>query len=113
METETITLDEYLVNLADPGTPRYLKMEIALEISGLKLSGGEHGKGAGLPIELEAAINDAVVDELSSHKYDELNTPEGKKRLKGRLHGVIARSLDAKCPEAQLHKVLFMSFVMQ
>jgi len=112
--TQTIVLDQALVNLADSDATRYCQLELALEVAGLGTGGGREEKGKeGLPVALKCVINDAVVEEISSHTFHELATAEGKQRLKEALKKRVAACLAERAPQAELRQVLFVSLVMQ
>ncbi len=96
----TVSLGERVVNLADPGGYRYLKVEVVVEVAVdektyQKLTasgGGGHGGGGGetdpLRAELEhqwPKIQDALTMVLTSKTSDQLLTPEGKEELKAEL----------------------------
>ena len=112
--TQTLVLDQFLVNLADTDATRYCQLELALEVTGLGPAGGREGKGEeGLPVALKCVINDAVVEEISAHTFHELATVEGKQRLKEALKKRVAACLAERSPQAELRQVLFVSLVMQ
>ncbi len=100
----TVSLGERVVNLADPGGYRYLKVEVVVEVAvdektyqklktgGGGGQGGGHGGGVGgtdpLRAELEHVwpkIQDALTMVLTSKTSDQLLTPEGKEELKAEL----------------------------
>lgn len=80
--------ETFVVNLADPGGTRYLKVTMSVELN----SGSEK-----LMQELEMRkpqIRDIILTVLSSKSFEEVSTPQGKLSLKQeviqKLNGVIA-----------------------
>ncbi|MDD3579427.1 MAG: flagellar basal body-associated FliL family protein [Desulfobacca sp.] len=72
-KSESIALEPFLVNLADPGGRRYLKVKIDLEVN------RDFSK------EIEKSlpkIRDAIILLLSSKTYDDLATLSGKQALR-------------------------------
>ena len=110
-------LKERVVNLADPGIFRYLKVQVVLEIAsdGHVTSEGGHGAKKAepqLPLHVQSQlpkIEDVVNSTLSAKTTTELATPEGKNRLKVEL---VAKINDALHEEVVL-AVYFTQFVMQ
>ncbi len=95
-----LPLEEFLVNLADPGGEHYLKTTISL---GLRKEVDEK------KMEEEfAPIKDAIISVLSSKKQDEISTPEGKEKLKAALKERINKTIGDKVVE-----VYFTAFATQ
>ena len=88
-------LEEFLVNLADPGSERYQKTKIAL---GLSKDADEKKLEEDL-----APIKDSVISVLSSSKRDEMSTEEGKQKLKEEIKERINKRLGG-------HKVVEIYF---
>lgn len=108
------SLDEFIVNLADPG--HYLKAVIALELN--KPAGnprkGEHGVNKGELMDPEITfhipkIKDAVITILTTKSFEELSTPQGKealkKQIKNKVNFILGKEL--------VSNVYFTSFTMQ
>ncbi len=108
VKTAQWELGEFLVNLADPGDPRYLKVNLVVEIEdGGKKKAGGHGEGAGDPEEAKA--KDAVICALSKHRMNDLLTDQGKDLLKSELKSALTEALE----ETKVVSVYFTSFAMQ
>jgi flagellar basal body-associated protein FliL len=95
----TMTLEEFLVNLADDG--HYMKTTIAL---GLKPGLSEEKMKEHL-----APIRDAIVSVLSSMRASSLSSEEGKIRLKKLLTDRINREV----PDEPVVAVYFTAFTTQ
>ncbi len=125
---------ERILTLADPGAKRFLKVTIALMWRDLtpvpKADGGDGeivfisnddvdatgGAGTassapkGPTLANVSEINDIVTTTLSAKRIDELNTTDGKDRVREELKGKI----NAALPKTQqVAKVLFTDFVIQ
>lgn|GEM_PF-907019 len=109
VETTQWALGEFLVNLADPGDPRYLKVDMVLEVAahGKKSGGGGHGGVAVNPEEAKA--KDTVIRVLSKRRMDDLLTDKGKEALKAELKSALNNAL----AESDVVSVYFTSFAMQ
>jgi len=129
-----VDMGEFTMNLADASPRRYLKVNVALEVSkteadrsALKASkaesGGGHGHGHGSapavdPLksieeemaQYKPAIRDAVITTLSSKTSNELATVPGKELAKEQ----IAEAVDAIFNgEREVMRVSFGQFIMQ
>ncbi len=98
---ELVPLDEFIVNLADPNQPRYLKVQISLEIIADK-------KHKNLEEE-KPKLRDAVITVLSQKKYNQLLSAEGKAHLKEELKMACNNVLG----HDKVQEVLFTDFAMQ
>src|SRR5262245_58758747 len=60
-----VALDPFVVNLDEPGTPRYLKMTLELELYGG--AGGGHGEGGGeqMLAKSKQLIRDVILSHIS------------------------------------------------
>lgn len=103
--TATLNLGEFVVNLADKDELRYLKTTIVLAVSGEVPSAGGHGGESGP----SPAVRDAVIAVLSSKRFGELNTPEGKVKLKKELISAVNDRLEG-CKAVDVY---FNDFAMQ
>jgi flagellar protein FliL len=125
-------IHDRIVNLADQGGRRYLKLSMALQVQLLKA--GPEATGGGLvftsyesaPSEsMEAAaskpgeggvlpnlprVHDALTTVLSAKRADEVSSAAGKERLKDELKAAINRVLP---PDHQVVKVYFTEFIIQ
>lgn len=99
-----VDLGDFILNLSDVAPRKYLKVNVALEVStkpedsapaeGAKKEGGEGGEGGGAaaasPLETEMAqfkpaIRDAIITTLSSKTSAELSTVAGKELAKEQI----------------------------
>jgi flagellar FliL protein len=103
--TATLPLGEFVVNLADKDELRYLKTTIVLGVTGKVPSAGGHGGESGP----SPAVRDAVISVLSSKRFGELNTPEGKEKLKKDLIAAV----NSRLHECKAVEVYFSDFAMQ
>lgn len=100
-EGEIFPLEELVVNLADTGENRYLRVGLALVL--------EKGTGADV-METEAPIAvDAAIDHLSSLTFDELMAPGSKTEVRDALSTRIREAYG----DAKVVRVLLTTFVMQ
>jgi len=105
VKTAQWELGEFLVNLADPGDPRYLKVNLVAEIEDDGKKRG--GEGAGDPEEAKA--KDAVICALSKHRMNDLLTNQGKDALKSELKSALNEAIEG----TKVVDVYFTSFAMQ
>ena len=128
-----LDLGDFVLNLADATSRKYLKVNVALEVSnkpedeqaaasggeGKKSEGGEGGEGGGAaassPLEQEMAqykpaIRDAIITTLSSKTSTELATVAGKELAKEQIaeavNGIFAGERD-------VIRVSFGQFIIQ
>jgi len=97
-----VSIPTFVVNLADPGGRRYLKLTLDVEV-----------KGPGAVGEMEknmSKIRDAILLLLSSKKNEDLNTMEGKISLRREIAERINQSLGG---EPKVARVYFTEFVIQ
>lgn len=110
---------ERVVNLADKGGFRYLKIEVVLDIvvphskPGDKLPKGEAMKELMKEIEAEMSVvkprlEDAINSTLTSKTAEELMTVEGKQRLRDELRAKLDR-----LSETPVVAVYFTQFIIQ
>lgn len=127
-----VDMGEFTMNLADASPRRYLKVNVALEVSktetdraALKASheptGGGHGHGSAPAVDplksieeemaqYKPAIRDAVITTLSSKTSNELATVPGKELAKEQ----IAEAVDAIFNgDREVMRVSFGQFIMQ
>ncbi len=100
----TLNLDPFLVNLADPDNPRFLKVTFRLGLAEAKL--GE--ELAGDPVVL-AATRDTIISLLSSKTADQVMTAEGKNRLREEVR----TRVNAVLPKGKIGEVYIVDFVVQ
>lgn len=125
-----VDLGDFILNLSDDNARKYLKVNVAVEVtkkeSELKepepvASGGGHGHGAPAPVDpMEAiqkemnqfkpAIRDAVITNLTSKTSIELSTTAGKELAKEQIADEI-NSIFAG--EREVLRVSFGQFIIQ
>lgn len=124
-----VDLGDFILNLSDASPRKYLKVNVALEVSKtaadteaevapVKKEGGEGGEGvagAASPIEAEMAqfkpsIRDAIITTLSSKTSAELSTVAGKELAKEQITEAV-NGLFAG--EREVIRVSFGQFIIQ
>jgi len=104
-----VSMDTFIVNLADPGGNRYLRVTMDLELTG-KPADKSGGKTAGDELAKRMPqIRDAILMILSTKRYVDISTPEGKTALREEIlnaaNGLLASS--------QISRIYFKEFVIQ
>jgi len=95
------TLDTMIVNLADQGGNRYLRVTMALELS---------ERAAVSVIESRLAlVRDAVLMILPTKKYDDISTTAGKTLLRGEL----MEKINSLMVKGRVNNIYFTEFVVQ
>jgi flagellar FliL protein len=94
-------MEPFLVNLADPGQPRYLKLTLQLEINQEKPN-EEFEKR-------QPQLRDAILTILSSRNYREIMTSEGKAALREEIKGKVNQLL----VKVKAQNIFFTEFVIQ
>ncbi|NOT44264.1 MAG: flagellar basal body-associated FliL family protein [Acidobacteria bacterium] len=99
-----VPLDPFIVNLADPGGKRFLRLSVSLVIP---------GEEAALHMSEDAVvktrIRSAVLEHLTLQTADHLVTPEGKAELKEAISELAAHAAHG----TKVSDVLFSEFVVQ
>lgn len=90
-----------LVNLADPGGKRYLKLGMKIELNNERVM--EELKNRSFQ------IKDAMLMVLSSKEFDDIATPSGKQALKQEL---MAR-MNKLVKQGQVKDIFFTDFIVQ
>lgn len=90
-----------IVNLADQGVQRYLKVQIAIELDNPKLE--EEAK------KREPQIKDIIISVLSSKTVADINTPQGKIALKQE----ILKRINMVITEGEIMDLFFSEFIIQ
>ena len=98
-----LSLDEFLVNLADEGNDHFLKVTVGLELDKSK------GKTPESLKEDTPLIRDAVLSSLSSKTRDQVAPEGGREKLKGE----IKKKVNAALGEDDVQGVYFTNFVTQ
>ena len=99
-----ITLDPFIVNLADPGGRRFLRISLRLLVKS-----EEEAKELEENELLLLRARSAILELLATQKSEEIQTPEGKNELKKQ----IAERATAAFEHAEVTDVLFAEFVVQ
>lgn len=120
-----LPMRERIVNLADPGVMRYLKVTITLEFadhSGKALPTGEKyvEKQAEMKKELAGTfplIEDELTAILTSRTSAELMAPEGKQRLRDEIKSRLNRAFEKQAHDPkerqEILSVYFSDFIIQ
>lgn len=99
-----VPLDPFIVNLADPGARRFLRVTLALvvedEAHAMEIAENEL---------IKVRIRSAILELLSMQTGDSLITPEGKTALKT----AIAEGASHAVEEIHVTDVLFSEFIVQ
>lgn len=98
-----MTLDEFLVNLSDPGSDHFLKVTVGLELD------KEKGKTAESLKEQTPEIRDAILTSLSSETRDRIAPESGREKLKAQ----IKKNVNDALGEEDVKNVYFTNFVTQ
>jgi len=132
-----LDLGEFILNLSDPNSKRYLKVNVALEISRAStdppLDEGKGGGGSGVsghggggnegakaksPLEIiqeemeqyKPAIRDAIISVLSSKTSEELSSLSGKDLAKEQIKAAVDPLFGG---EREVMRVSFGTFIIQ
>ena len=103
-EGATLTLEPFLVNLADKDTSRYLKINIQILVPNKEVSEKITTAGIHIP-----KIRDAILGILTTKVADDVITNEGKQKLKKE----IIQKLYEFLPDKPAGDVFFTEFVVQ
>jgi flagellar FliL protein len=98
---EIVTLEPFVVNLADPKGKRYLKLKLSLEVESIE--------AADRAMKISPKLRDIVIMMLTSLAFEEVMTPEGKLRIRDEL---IERFNRAARPD-KIKNIYFSEFVVQ
>ena len=102
--TRVLAMDPFVVNLADGGGTRFLRVNLSLVV--------EDNESAREIVEKEvvrAQIRSALLERLALETADQLVTPEGKKELKK----AVAEQATHSAHGLKVSDVLFSEFVVQ
>ena len=95
------SLEPFVVNLIDPSGKRYLKVRVELELSNKLVESQVNER---LP-----QIKDSLLILLSSKSYEDIETVEGKLRLKQEIMARINNLLT----QGRVRNIYFTEFVIQ
>jgi len=97
-----VSLDTFIVNLADTGGNRYLRVTMDMEVTG--------GKSAEEEITRRVPqLRDAILMILPTKRYGDISSTEGKTTLREELTGAINGLLAS----AKVARIYFKEFVIQ
>lgn len=99
-----VTLDEFLVNLADPGGNRYLKAQIKIVVMDPVVAAAFKSDEL-----VKGRVRDRIVTILSGKTYGDIGVPTGKEALRQELKKEINHVL----PQDVVSEVLFTDFAVQ
>lgn len=121
-----LDLGDFILNLSDSSARRYLKVNVAIELSRKSTdpdpskvsSGGGHGGESADPMALidqemsqyKPSIRDAVISSLSTKNSDELATISGKEQAKQEIKDSVNAILNG---EREVIRVSFGNFIIQ
>jgi flagellar protein FliL len=122
-----LDLGEFILNLSDVNAKRYLKVNVALELTKLptdpeapKEGGGGHGGGEGAVDPMKAieaemgqykpAIRDSIISTLSSKTAEELLSTPGKELAKEQIKEAVNGIFNG---EREVIRVSFGNFIIQ
>lgn len=103
-KTGIVAMQPFVVNLADEGGSRFLRVTLSLVIEG-----EERAKEVTEDPVLSARIRSGILERLAQQTADHLVTPDGKSELKK----VIAEQAAHSAHDLKVTDVLFSEFVVQ
>jgi flagellar protein FliL len=99
-----LPLEPFVVNLADPGGRRFIRITL-----GLLIEGEEHVKAFADDTILRTRVRSALIELLAQQTAESLATPDGKAAFKKRVAGTVM----AQAEHLKVSDVLFTEFVVQ
>lgn len=99
---KVVSLDTFIVNLADPGANRYLRVTMDLEVTGGKAAEEELTRRT-------SQLRDAVLMILPTKRFGDIISTEGKSALRDELLGALNGLLAA----GKISRIYFKEFVIQ
>jgi flagellar FliL protein len=99
-----INFDPFVVNLSDPGTPRFLRVTLGLVVEGEKPA-KEFAENA----VVRTKVRSSLLEMLSQQQASQLVTPAGKDALKK----AIVERAEHNAEELKVNDVLFTEFIVQ
>jgi flagellar FliL protein len=102
--TGVATLEPFVVNLADPGGSRFLRVSLALVVKD-EMAAAELSES---PV-VKSRIRSSLLELLAQQTSDTLVTPEGKTALKAAIKEQVAHAAH----DVEVADVLFSEFVVQ
>jgi len=98
-----INFDPFVVNLSDPGTPRFLRITLAL------VAGEEQAAEFEENEVVRMKVRSALLEMLSQQKAAVLVTPEGRTQLQKTIIDLASHNAE----ELKITDVLFSEFIVQ
>jgi len=99
---KVVSLDTFIVNLADPGANRYLRVTMDLEVTGGKAAEEELTRRT-------SQLRDAVLMILPTKRFGDIISTEGKSALRDELLG----ALNGLMAAGKISRIYFKEFVIQ
>ena len=99
---KVVSLDTFIVNLADPGANRYLRVTMDLEVTGGKTPEEEVTRRT-------AQLRDTILMILPTKKFSDIISTEGKSALREEL----LSALNAHLASSKIARIYFKEFVIQ
>jgi flagellar FliL protein len=103
-ETHLVSLDSFIVNLANPKGDRFVKTTMRIITSDPDLP-----KAMTTDNVLQARVRDRIISVLTAKTFQDIASPIGKEALRRE----IAREIDDVLPNPAVQEVLFVEFVVQ
>jgi len=104
-----VVIGPLIVNLADVGGDRYLKIKLVLlEVPTAAKKEKKEGEKEGISLQ-DAVIRDTIITVLSSKTSDDLLSVSGKEELKNELITAINQALHRNL----VRKIYFLEFIIQ
>lgn len=102
--TGVATLEPFVVNLADPGGSRFLRVSLSLVVKD-----EEAAKELGENAVVKSRVRSSLIELLAQQTSDTLVTPDGKVALKKAIVEQVAHAAH----EVEVSDVLFSEFIVQ
>lgn len=99
-----LPLEPFVVNLADPGGRRFIRLTL-----GLVVDGEEHVKAFTEDTILRTRVRSALIELIAQQTAESLINPDGKAALKKR----VADAVTAHAGHLKVSDVLFTEFIVQ
>jgi flagellar protein FliL len=104
-----VSVDTFIVNLADPGGNRYLRVTMDLELAGKPADKSAHKTAGDELAKRMPQIRDAILMILSTKRYADISTTEGKTALREE----IVNAANGLLASSQISRIYFKEFVIQ
>ena len=99
-----LSLEPFVVNLADPGGRRFIRLTL-----GLVVEGEEHVAAFGEDAILRTRVRSALIELIAQQTAESLVKPDGKAAIKARVAEVVM----AHAEHLKVTDVLFTEFIVQ